>query len=158
MYLNRPALWRYNWHITFGKLKVCSLLIGSFTYCKIIISTALTNTSLSSLNYHFFFVVKTFTVYFLSEVQVYCAMLLTIITIVKVKVTQSCLSLCNPMDYTVHGILHARILEWVAFPFSRGYSQPRDQTQVRSNIWWADISSKRIFRWQISTRKDVQHY
>ena len=34
------------------------------------------------------------------------------------------------MDYTVHGILQARILEWVAFPFSRGFSQPRDQTQV----------------------------
>ena len=38
--------------------------------------------------------------------------------------------LCNPMDYTVHGILLARILEWVAIPFSRGSSQPRDQTQV----------------------------
>ena len=34
------------------------------------------------------------------------------------------------MDYTVHGILQARILEWVAFPFSRGSSQPRDHTQV----------------------------
>ena len=34
------------------------------------------------------------------------------------------------MDYTVHGILQARILEWVAFPFSRESSQPRDQTQV----------------------------
>ena len=34
---------------------------------------------------------------------------------VKVKVTQSCPTLCNPMDYTVHGILHARILELVAF-------------------------------------------
>ena len=34
------------------------------------------------------------------------------------------------MHYTVHGILQARILEWVALPFSRGYSQPRDQTQV----------------------------
>ena len=34
------------------------------------------------------------------------------------------------MDYTVHGILQARILEWVAVPFSRGSSQPRDQTQV----------------------------
>ena len=41
-----------------------------------------------------------------------------------------CLTLCDPMDYTVHGILQARILEWVAFPFSRGSSQPRDQTQV----------------------------
>ena len=44
----------------------------------------------------------------------------------KVKVTQPCLTLCDPMDYTVHGILQARILEWVAFPFSRGSSQPRD--------------------------------
>ena len=34
------------------------------------------------------------------------------------------------MDYTVHVILQARILKWVAFPFSRGFSQPRDQTQV----------------------------
>ena len=38
--------------------------------------------------------------------------------------------LCNSVDYTVHGILQARILEWVALPFSRGSSQPRDQTQV----------------------------
>ena len=49
---------------------------------------------------------------------------------VKAKVAQSCPTLCDPMDYTVHGILQARILEWVAFPFSRGSSQPRDQTQV----------------------------
>ena len=39
-------------------------------------------------------------------------------------------TLCNPMDYTVHGRLEARKLEWVAFPFSRGSSQPKDQTQV----------------------------
>ena len=45
---------------------------------------------------------------------------------VKVNVAQSCPTLCNPMDYTVHGILQARILEWVDFPFSRGSSQPRD--------------------------------
>ena len=49
---------------------------------------------------------------------------------VKVKVTQLCLTLCDPMDYTVHGILQARILEWVAFPFSRGPSQPRDRTRA----------------------------
>ena len=36
----------------------------------------------------------------------------------------------RPHGYTVHGILKARILEWVAFPFTRGSSQPRDQTQV----------------------------
>ena len=42
----------------------------------------------------------------------------------KVKVAWSCLTLCDPMDYTVHGILQARILEWVAFPFSRDLSNP----------------------------------
>ena len=46
------------------------------------------------------------------------------------KVAQSCLTLSDPIDYTVHGILQARILELVAFSFSRGSSQPRDQTQV----------------------------
>ena len=39
-------------------------------------------------------------------------------------------TLCGPMDHTVHGILQARILEWVAFPFSRESSQLRDQTLV----------------------------
>ena len=39
---------------------------------------------------------------------------------VKVKVTQSCPTLCNPMDCTVYGILQARILEWVAFPLLQG--------------------------------------
>ena len=50
--------------------------------------------------------------------------------IVFVRVTQSCPTLCDPMKYRAHGILQARILEWVAIPFSRGSSQPRDQTQV----------------------------
>ena len=50
-------------------------------------------------------------------------------------VTQSCLTLCNPMDYSqpgssVHGILQARILQWIAMPSSRGSSQPRNQTRV----------------------------
>ena len=49
---------------------------------------------------------------------------------VKMRVSQSCLTLCDPMDYTVHGILQARILEWVAFPFSRGSSQPKEQIQL----------------------------
>ena len=48
----------------------------------------------------------------------------------KVKVAQSCPTLCNPMDYTVYGILQAKILQWVTFPFSRGSPQPRDRTQV----------------------------
>ena len=46
------------------------------------------------------------------------------------KIAQACPTFRDPMDYTVHGILQARILEWVPFPFSRGSSQPRDQTQV----------------------------
>ena len=49
---------------------------------------------------------------------------------VKVKVAQSCPTLWDPMDYPVHGILQARILEWVAFPFSRGSSWPWNQTGV----------------------------
>ena len=48
----------------------------------------------------------------------------------EVKVAQSCLTLLDPMNYTFHGILQARILEWIAVPFSRGSSQPRDGTQV----------------------------
>ena len=44
------------------------------------------------------------------------------------KVTQSCLSLYNPINCIVLGILQARIVEWVVFPFSRGSSQPRNQT------------------------------
>ena len=43
----------------------------------------------------------------------------------EVRVAQSGPTLCDPMDYTVHGILQARILEWLAFPFSRGSSQNR---------------------------------
>ena len=49
---------------------------------------------------------------------------------VKVNVTQSCLTLYDPLEYTVYGILQDRILEWVAFPFSMGSSQPRNQTRV----------------------------
>ena len=43
---------------------------------------------------------------------------------VKVKVAQLCLTLCDSMDYKVHEILQARILEWVAFPFSRDLPNP----------------------------------
>ena len=49
----------------------------------------------------------------------------------KVKVTQSCPTLSDPMDYTIHRILQARILEWVAFPFTRGSSQTRDLPHCR---------------------------
>ena len=50
--------------------------------------------------------------------------------IMKVKVTQSCPTLCNPLDYTVHGILKARILELVAVPLSRGILPTQGSNQV----------------------------
>ena len=58
------------------------------------------------------------------------------------EVTQSCPTLCDPVDcslpgFSVHGILQARILEWVAISFSRGSSSPRDRTRV-SHILEAD--------------------
>ena len=75
----------------------------------------------------------------------------------EVKVAQLCLALCDPIDYTVHEILQARILEWVAFPFSRGSSQPRDRTQLsciagRFFTSWAireahQKKKKKIFFW-----------
>ena len=54
----------------------------------------------------------------------------TFVSKLKVKGTQSHLTLSDPMDYIVHGILWARILEWVHISFSRGSSQPRDRTWV----------------------------
>ena len=79
-----------------------------------------------------FFVRKTATRLGLNKTFMYNIGLAPIlcIPIVKMKVAQSCPTLCHPMDYTVHGILQARILEWGAFPFSGGSSQPRDRTQV----------------------------
>ena len=72
---------------------------------------------------------------------------------VKVKVAQSCLTLCDPMDCIVCGILQARKLEWVAVPFSGESSQPRDRTQV-SHIaggfftsWATHTGSPRILEW-----------
>ena len=55
------------------------------------------------------------------------------------KSLQSCPTLCDPMDgsssdSSVHGILQARILEWVAMPSSRGSSQPRDRTHVSLSL------------------------
>ena len=62
------------------------------------------------------------------------------------EVSQSCLTLCHPMDYSllgssVHGIFQARVLEWIAMSFSRGPSRPRNRTQVsriagrRFTVW-----------------------
>ena len=71
----------------------------------------------------------------------------------KAKAAQSCQTLCDPVDYTVHGSLQARILEWVAVPFSRGSSQPRDWTQVSHIVggfftsWTIRWLIQRILEW-----------
>ena len=67
-------------------------------------------------------------------------------------VTQLSLTLWNPVDSTVHGILQDRILDWVAFPFSRGSSQPKDQTQVshiagRFFTSWATTKAQEHWSW-----------
>ena len=61
------------------------------------------------------------------------------------RVTESCPTLCDPMDCSppgsyVHGILQAIILEWIAISYSRGSSRPRDQTCVSSHfLHWQQI-------------------
>ena len=73
----------------------------------------------------------------------------------KVKITQSYPTLCDPMDYTVYEILQARILEWVAFPFSRGSSQPGIEPRLNpGRLHWRWIlyrlshkGSPRILEW-----------
>ena len=78
------------------------------------------------------------TVILLLGLQLFCA-----------KLLQFCLTLCNPIDCSplgssVHGILQARILEWVAMPSSRGSSGPRDRTHVS----WVSCTAKWIlYHW-----------
>ena len=62
----------------------------------------------------------------------------------EVKVTQLCLTVCNPMDYTVQGTLQARTLEWVAFPFSRETKkissvQKTERNQVLLSRMWGAV-------------------
>ena len=65
----------------------------------------------------------------------------------KVKVTQLCLILCDPIVYAVCGILQVWILEWVAFPFSRGSFQPRDRT------WFSRILGRLFVIWATRTEQ-----
>ena len=92
-----------------------------------------------------------FKVIFLSSLYLhFLDILIIIFHEVKVKVAQSCLTLCDPKDYIVHGILQAKILEWVAIPFSRGSSQSRDWTQVShitGGFFTSHQGSPRILEW-----------
>ena len=82
---------------------------------------------------------------------------------VKVKVAQSFRTLCDSMDYIVYEILQPRILEWVAFPFSRGSSQCRDRTQIsriagRFFIREATKEAKEYWSgWPIPSSEDLSH-
>ena len=79
------------------------------------------------------------------------------------EVTQSCLTLCNPMDCSlprssVHGVFQARVLEWVAISFSRGSSWPRDRTRVSHIIGrhctiWANWE---VCRWDKKALKGLE--
>ena len=83
----------------------------------------------------FTFIKRLFSSSLLSAIRVVSSAYLKLLIFLYIKKmwkwkSLNCVWLRDPMDYTVHGILQARILEWVAFPFSRGSSQPRDWTQV----------------------------
>ena len=65
-------------------------------------------------------------------------------------VAQLCLTLCNPVVYTVRGIFQARIQEWVAFPFSRGSSQPRGW------IWVSHLAGGFFTNW--ATRETQEYW
>ena len=84
------------------------------------------------------------------------------------EVAQSCLTLCDPVDcnllgFSVHGILQARILEWIAISFSRGSSWPKDQTPVsriggRCFNLWATREGFLIspcYSWELCIQMDI---
>ena len=66
---------------------------------------------------------------------------------VKVKAAQLCPTLCKHMGYTVHGILQARILQWVALPFSRGSSQPRSPALQEDSLPAEPQGKGQVFSW-----------
>ena len=78
---------------------------------------------------------------------------------------KSCLTLCNPMEYSpstssVHGVLQAGILKWVAIPFSKGSSRPRDWTWVshiagRFFTIWATREAPTYSKWGIFLNMDI---
>ena len=70
-----------------------------------------------------------------------------------VKVTQLCPTLCDPMDYTVHGILQARILEWVAFPSPRDFPNPGILSEPQGKPKNTGVGSLSLFQWIFPTQE-----
>ena len=97
------------------------------------------HTNLFYYNYYYYFFISWDSLSFMEKlkgtIDITMYLLSSHLHKVKVFVAQLCPALCNSMDCSppgssVHGTLQARILEWVAFPFSRGSSQPRNRTQA----------------------------
>ena len=81
---------------------------------------------------------------------------------VKEEVTQLCPALCDPMDYTVHGILQARILEWVAIPSSRGIFPTQGSNPGFPHCRWilyqlSHEGSPRILEWVADPLSSREH-
>ena len=79
------------------------------------------------------------------------------------SVAPSCPILCNPMDYSppdssVHGILQARMLEWVAMPSSKGYSWPRDGTHISCGSCIAGRFFTTSATWEAPSRREIGPY
>jgi len=81
------------------------------------------------------------------------------------EVAHSCPTLCDPMDFSlpgssVHGIFQVRVLEWVAISFFRGYSRPRDQTQVSRivgrcfTVWATYFENDFTTKWNLQIQCD----
>ena len=86
--------------------------------------------------------------------------ILSVLAYVHAKSLQLCTGLCDPMDCSppgssVHGILQARLLEWVAMPSSRGCSPPRDQTHISCIDRWVFTASA---TWETILKYLVNHF
>ena len=87
----------------------------------------------------------------------YCAIIYLTVCVSMCLVSQSCLTLCNPMDCSlpgssVHGIFQAIVLEWIAISFSKESSRPRDQTQV------SHIIDRHFTVCDLSQKAEKQYY
>ena len=75
----------------------------------------------------------------------------------QVKVAQLCLTLCDPMDYTIHGILQAKRLEWVPFPSSRDLPKPGIEPRpptLQADSLPAELQGKPIVKYETIDRTE----
>ena len=105
---------------------------------------------------------KTSNFYYLHSLPNYflCVCVLPYLEKLKVKFSQSCPTLCDSKDYTVRGILQARLLQWETFSFPRGSFQPRDQTQVscitrRFFTSWASRGAQEYWSRSLSRLQEI---